>query len=109
MKLRNRQELQFVAELLTEIDVKRADRRDPFGEYLIRTDVNTECKIHENREFMGRIDTANIESGIGLRVTRLLRFSEDIRIRPVLIRHFGENVVRCAVDNAVNRQNAIRG
>ena len=55
------------------------------------------------------IDASDVERRIGFGITGALRLCQDIVERPSFVGHFAENVIRCAVENAVDRKDVVRG
>ena len=103
----NRQELYCVVELFAKIDIERTDGRDALRVNVIQADMGAECQVHEDGKFVCRVDAADVERRIGFGISRALGLGKHVGERAFFIRHLRQDVIRCPVDDAVDRKDAV--
>ena len=68
-----------------------------------------ERQPREDHELVDRIVALDVAARIGLGVAQLLRVLEDLVVRPAVLGHRGQDVVRRAVDDAAHPADLVRG
>src|SRR5947208_1681271 len=106
---RNAEQLDAVAEFLGEIDVEPRDVADPLGIDAAEIDRAAKGDAREDRELVRGIDTVDVEAWIGFGITELLRLGEDLGKFAAGLAHRRQDVVRGAVEDAVDARQAIAG
>ena len=86
---------------MIELDALDGDRR--------RIDHRAKRKRGQDRELMRRVETADVEGGIGFRVAELLRLAEALREGQTPRFHSGQDVVAGAVQDAIDALDGIAG
>ncbi len=107
MELRDRQQLDRVAELGRVGNVHRRDAGDAFDVHVLEVHRRPEGEVHQDRQLVGGVDALYVERRIGFRVARRLRFLQDFVERATGFGHLGQDVVRRAVDDPVEGQQPV--
>ncbi|MEJ7695916.1 MAG: hypothetical protein WKF78_04645 [Candidatus Limnocylindrales bacterium] len=63
----------------------------------------------QDDELVHRVVTLHVTARIGLRVTQFLGIDQHVRIRPAILRHLGQDVVRRPVDDAAHPLHDVAG
>src|SRR5262249_30104287 len=71
--------------------------------------LGAESQTRQDRELLRRIMALDVERGIGLGVTQLLRLLQAVRERELLLFHARQDVVAGAVENSVDACERIAG
>ena len=100
-------ELNAVAEFLGETDVGGCDFFDALDEDILRIDPKTVGERGEDDGLVRGVPAVDIERGVGLGVTELLSLGEDRREIQTLACHAREDVVARAVENSMDRLEAV--
>ncbi len=106
--LRDRQQLDPVAEIARVRDVLRGHARDALGVDVLEVDERAERERDQDLELVGRVEAFDVERGIGLGVSLRLGVLEDHREVEALVGHLGQDVVRRPVHDAEHRQDPVR-
>src|SRR5437870_1476524 len=94
------------------VRVLKVDGRDPTDAIRIdvrRRDLLTERQRREYGQLRTRVIAIDIGGGIGLRVAKSLRLGEYVRKGGAAALDLGKDEVRCPVQNAIKRGDAIAG
>ena len=86
---------------MIELDALDGDRR--------WIDDSAKSKRGQDRELMRRVETADVEGGIGFRVTEPLRLAEALRESQTIRFHSCQDVVGGAVQDAIDALDGIAG
>ena len=101
------QQLDGVAELLAVADVaelQRVDARDGDG---VEVDLQPERQRREDRQLVGRVGALDVQGRVRLGEASLLGAGQGVGVGLVPLRHRREDVVARAVDDAVQRVDAV--
>src|SRR5215467_2948080 len=106
---RHAQQFHAVAELGGPFEVFGRDRRYAFDIHGALIDLGAESQARQDRELLRGIVTLDVEGGIGLGVTELLRLLQAVRERQLLLLHARQDVVAGAVEDSVDARERIAG
>ncbi len=100
---RHAQQLDSVAEIICRFDVGRRDVLDALDVDLRRSRARVpNARLVSSDELVGRVEAADVEGRIGLRVARVLRLLQHLGERAALLLHRRQDVVAGAVEDAVD-------
>ena len=106
---RHAQQLHAVAELGRPFEVFRRNRRYAFDIHGALVDLGAESQARQDRKLLRGTVALDVESGIGLGVTELLRLLQAVRERKLLLLHARQDVVAGAVEDSVDARERIAG
>ena len=106
---RDAEQLDAVAELLGEVDVEPGDVPDPFRINPVEIDRAAETDTRQDRQLVRGIDTVDVEARIGFGIAELLRFRQDLGEFVRALAHRRQDVVRGAVQDAVDALQPVAG
>src|SRR6516162_1933655 len=106
---RDAQQFHAVAELSGPFEVFGRDRRYAFDIHGALIDLGAESQARQDRELLRGIVALDVEGGIGLGVTELLRLLQAVRERELLLLHARQDVVAGAVEDSVDARERIAG
>ena len=75
---RDCEKFNFVSELLAEIDIKRTDGCDAFGENIIHIHVRAEREVYKDCEFVRGVNAAHVKGRVCFGIAGTLRFRQNI-------------------------------
>ena len=107
--LGDREELHPVPELPRVGDLDRLEPRDARRVDVLQVDAGPESERGQDLELVRRVDPLDVERRVRLRVPRRLSLAQGVGEIPSLVRHLGQDEVRGAVDDALERQDPVRG
>ena len=96
-----------VAQLVRVLEIERQDAPDAFGVNIGRRNLLAERQRRQDRELRARIEAIHVGARIGLGVAQPLRLLQDVVERRAVLLDFGEDVVAGAVQDAVQRGDAV--
>src|SRR5262245_4886929 len=106
---RHAQELHPVAQLIRSRKVGRRNRRYALDVDRVLVNLVAECETGEDCELLRGVVALDIEAGIGLGVTKPLRFLQTFVERDFFLLHPRQDVVAGAVQDAVDALERITG
>ena len=79
---RDSQQLDPVAKLVGKCDVVGGDMADSLDMHAVEVDFRAESECGQNGEFVGRVDTVDVEGRVRLGIAQSLRVGENLVERP---------------------------
>ena len=107
--LSNPQQLDPVSQLLCITDILTGEFSDALGIDLVELHRNTKSDRGHDGEFMGSIDTLDIECRVGLRIAQLLRLIQNRIKCQSLVPHLRQNKVTGSIDDSSNPLDTVSG
>ena len=105
---RDSKQLDGVSEFARVSEVLRRQMRNAFAIHIGVGNAGAKGERGEDGEFVGGVYALDVVSGVGFGVSEFLRGGQrDAEVLPFL-RHLGEDVVRRAVDDAVDADDVVR-
>ena len=101
------EQLDAEAELVGEVDIEPRDVADALGINAVGVDRPAEREARQDRQLVRGVDAVDVEARIGLGIAELLRLGQHLGEFAPALAHRRQDVVRCAVEDAVDR--ATRG
>ena len=98
-----------VAELARVGDLGRVQPGDPRRVDVLEVHPRPERERGEDLQLVGGVDPLDVERRVRLRVSGRLGLAEGVGEVAPLVRHLGQDEVGRAVDDAVERQDPVRG
>ena len=88
-------------------EVDRADAADPLHRDLGGRCLHAECKAGQDGQLRARVKAVNVGAGIGLRISQVLRFPQDVVECCAGALNLSQDVVRGAVEDSDQRVNPV--
>jgi MFS family permease len=107
ISLGNCQELNHIAQIAREADVGCLEIIHALDVDVALGHDDVKRQARQQRQFLSRIATRDIESWIGFGKARLLRFSQRLGVSPPIFGHTRENDVAGSIDDPQQRINAV--
>ena len=107
IRLNDGQQLQPVAEFARINDVLLFHRAETLGVKLPRRHPEPVGQRREHGRLMGGVVAIDVEAVVGFRVTFLLGFGQGFRELQAALVHPGQDVIACAVDDSVDRDDPV--
>ncbi len=103
------EELDAEAQLVREADIEPRYVTDALGINAVGVDRSAEGEARQDRQLVRGIDAVDVEARISLGITELLRLGQHLGEFAPALAHRRQDVVRCAVEDAVNPRHAVAG
>ena len=103
------EQLDAEAQLVREADIEPRDVTDALGINAVGVDRSAEGEARQDRQLVRGIDAVDVEARISLGITELLRLGQHLGEFPPAVAHCRQDVVRCAVEDAVDPRHAVAG